>query len=61
MTQETPMSSREVSRLLGISVPTVNRRARAGDLPVLVKAPGDRGAYLFDPAQVKALVAERAR
>lgn len=55
------MSTGEVARLLGMSVPTVNRRARVGDLPVQAKAPGTRGAYLFDRAAVEALAAERAK
>lgn len=53
------MSTREVARALRMSVPTVTRLARSGDLPVVVKAPGSRGAYLFDRAAVEQLAAER--
>lgn len=54
------MSTREVAQALNTSVPTVTRLARAGDLPVTAKAPGSRGAYLFDRSAVEALAAERA-
>lgn len=45
----------EVAELLGVSVATVNRRADKGLLPVVAKAPGVRGARLFDRAAVEAL------
>jgi len=61
MNEDAYLSTRDVARLLGTSVPTVTRRARQGDLPVAVKAPGPRGAYLFDREPIEALAAERAR
>lgn len=60
MSQTTPMSTRDVAQALRTSVPTITRRARAGDLPVLYKVPGSRGAYLFDREAVERLVRERA-
>lgn len=61
MSNQAPLSTREVAQLLQTSVPTVTRRARAGDLAEVVtaKAPGSRGAYLFDREAVEALAAER--
>lgn len=61
MTETALMSTRDVARALGTSVPTVNRRARNGDLPFATKAPGSRGAYLFDPAVIEALTEDGAR
>lgn len=57
------MSTRDVAALFGVSVATVNRQARAGDLAsaVLVKAPGRCGAYTFDGAAIEAMVAGGAR
>ena len=52
------MSTSEVARVLGKSVPTVTRLARAGALPVLYKAPGARGPYVFDAAAIDALLTE---
>lgn len=40
---------------------TVSRWAAAGTLPFVIKAPGHRGAYLFDRADVEALAASRAK
>lgn len=53
------MSTRDVARLFGVSVATVNRQARAGALAdaVIVKAPGRCGAYTFDGDAVAAMVA----
>ena len=61
MAQRTLLNSREVAERLGISVPTVTRRARAGDLPVVAKMTGDRGAYVFDADAVEALLDEKTR
>ena len=52
------MSTSEVARVLGKSVPTVTRLARSGALPVLYKAPGARGPYVFDAAAINALLTE---
>ena len=58
MAQRTVLNTREVAERLGISVPTVTRRARAGDLPVVAKMTGDRGAYVFDADAIETLLAE---
>jgi predicted DNA-binding transcriptional regulator AlpA len=52
------IGSREVAQILGISVPTVNRRAGAGELPAVHKIPGRRGAYVFDRATIEGLAAD---
>jgi len=44
----------EAAQLLGVSKPTVKRRARAGLLTVAVKMPGQTGAYLFHRADIEA-------
>ena len=48
------ISSTEVAGLLRISRATVLRRVRAGQIRYAQKAPGDNGAYLFDPADILA-------
>lgn len=47
----------EAAQLLGVSRPTVKRKAKAGTLPVAIKMPGHTGAYLFRRADVEALMA----
>lgn len=47
------LDTRTVSDVLGLSVVQVCRLARSGELPPVAKAPGKRGAYLFDPADVE--------
>ena len=41
------MTTQQVARALGISVQWTNKLARAGRLPVALKVPGYKGAYLF--------------
>lgn len=53
------MTAAEVAERLGVSIKTVARMANAGTLPTAVKAPGLRGARLFDPNDVEAVAAER--
>lgn len=62
MPTETPplLTAPEAARILGKSVRTVHRMALAGTLPAAHKLPGPTGAFLFDPADVEALIAERA-
>jgi excisionase family DNA binding protein len=43
-----PMTAGEVAALLGLPKRTIQRRAKAGQLPTIGKLPGIRGAYLFD-------------
>ena len=54
------LTSSDVARLLQISVPTVNRWAAAGRLPVVQKLPGIRGAYLFRRVDVERLAKDSA-
>ncbi|GMV27706.1 MAG: hypothetical protein AMXMBFR58_37370 [Phycisphaerae bacterium] len=42
------MTSGEVCRALKLSRSQVTRKAANGELPVVEKAPGKRGAYFFD-------------
>ncbi len=46
------LTTTQVAALLGVSVRTVHRMVAAGHLDPAVKAPGTRGAYLFDPDSV---------
>ncbi|WP_157759411.1 helix-turn-helix domain-containing protein [Cellulosimicrobium cellulans] len=54
------MSTRDAAERLGVSIPTVTRYVRDGVLRAELKAPGSRGAYMFDPVAVEALAAERS-
>lgn len=55
------LTTAEVAEMTGWSVATVNRKALAGHLPTAAKAPGKRGARLFDRADVEAAIkSERA-
>jgi len=54
------LSTAEVATLLGVSVPTVARLCRSGRLPLGYKAPGLRGARLFDRDDVVRLMAGAA-
>ena len=47
------MTTAEVAEVLGKSRASIIRGAQAGALPVVAKAPGLRGAYLFDSALVE--------
>lgn len=55
------LTTADVAKRLRVHVRTVARMAHGGELEAAVKAPGVRGAYLFDPAAVDALAAERGR
>jgi len=44
------ISTSDVAERLGVDVRTVHRMVADGRLTPLVKAPGMRGAYMFDPA-----------
>ena len=54
-------SVRDAAQLLGIPVPTAQRWARAGRLPVVTKMTGGTGAYVLDLDAVRDLAAERGR
>lgn len=49
------ISTATVAEILGESARTVVRKAQTGQIPIAVKAPGIRGAYLFDRAAIEAL------
>lgn len=53
------LSTTEVAQRLGVDRRTVTRMVPSRLAPA-VQAPGRRGAYLFEPAAVEALAAERA-
>lgn len=48
----------EVARRLGVNVKTVHRMVEAKRLIPVTKAPGLRGAYLFNPGDVERIQAE---
>lgn len=51
------MTTPEVAAALKRPVSTVQWQAANGVLPVAMKLPGKNGAYLYDPAEIKALAA----
>lgn len=50
------IASSEAARILGLSRSQVNRLAATGRIPFVVKAPGVRGAYIFDRTDIEALL-----
>lgn len=54
------ITTAELAALRGVSTRTIIRQAERGDLPVAAKAPGIRGAYLFDRAAVEALATRKS-
>lgn len=54
------ITSSEVAQLLQVSVPTINRWAGSGRLPVAHKLPGIRGAYLFRREDVQRFAQDSA-
>lgn len=60
MEQIARMTVTEAARALGKSRRTVHRMIDAGHFPNTIKAPGYRGAYLLEPADVDALKAQPA-
>lgn len=56
----TLLTTTDAGRILGKSARTVQRMAEAGEIPIAQKLPGPNGAYLFDPADVDTLAAEKA-
>jgi hypothetical protein len=53
------LSTAEVAVSLGLSKSQVSRLAVSGALAHAAKAPGPRGAFLFDPAEVERFAASR--
>ena len=60
MSTVTLLSTRDAAQRLGVSVPTVTKLARDGVLVPAAKAPGRRGAYLFDEHDVERVRDERS-
>ena len=56
----TLIPTREVADRLGKSTRYVTRLVDAGALKPAAKAPGPRGAFLFDEDEVRAYIKERA-
>lgn len=54
------MPTAEVAAALRISTRQVARLVESGAIEPIVRAPGVRGAFLFDAADVKAFVESRA-
>jgi excisionase family DNA binding protein len=48
------------AEVVGVSVETITRAARSGQLPYVLKMPGPTGAYLFTREAVEAYAQERA-
>jgi len=57
--QTTLIGAQEAAALLGVDKSTLTRWAKAGKIKA-VKAPGSNGPYLFRPAEVHRVAAERA-
>ena len=49
------LTSKDVAARLGITVRQVSRLVERGKLTFAAQAPGPRGAFLFDPADIDAL------
>ncbi len=50
----------DAAEVLGLSVDTVKRAARSGQLAPAIKMPGKTGAYLFRREDVEQFAAQRA-
>ena len=48
----TLLSTHQVARRLGKSTRTVHRLVQSHQLVPVAQGPGERGAYLFDPARI---------
>ena len=49
------IATAEAARILGSSVSQLNRLAASGQIPHVAKAPGIRGAYIFNRSDIEAL------
>ena len=52
------LSTAEAAERIGVSVRTLNRMAEDGRITPAAKAPGLRGGYLYEPAEVERVAAE---
>lgn len=55
------VTSADAAARLGVGRSTIARLVRAGHLTPVMKAPGIRGAFVFDQSEVDALAASRAK
>lgn len=51
----------EAADILGVSSDTLIRMVARGDVPMVQKLDGARGAYVFERAEVERVAAERAK
>lgn len=54
--QQELITTTEVAKLLNRDARTVQRQATSGELPFVSKLPGTTGAFLFDRADIAALI-----
>ena len=47
------LTTTEVAKMLGCDISTVNRKVRRGELRPHIKAPGLRGAHLFEREEIE--------
>ena len=53
------ITATDVAERVGVSVRTLNRMADDGRIVAAAKAPGLRGGYLYEPAEVERVAAEQ--
>lgn len=53
------LSTADTARRLGLTTRTIARLVASGRISAAVRAPGVRGAYLFDPDEVERFAASR--
>ncbi len=53
------LSTKEAAEQLGVTPRTLNRMAADGRITSAAKAPGPRGAYLYEPAEVARVLDDR--
>jgi excisionase family DNA binding protein len=56
-----PVTTAYAAKALGVHTATIRRMVERGELTPALKAPGLRGAYLFDPADIIRLASQRAK
>lgn len=59
MSTRTLLATREAAERLGVDRRRIVRMVQSGTLTPVLKMPGETGAYLFDPADVERLEADR--
>lgn len=53
------ITTAQAAHILGLTVATVNKRAKAGLIPVAQQLPGETGARLFDSDEIERLAQQR--